>query len=94
MTIFPADDRAEISQIVRTMLVISATVLLAASIAAWSIAGRVLSVALFEHVEAGELAQAHRMAAGLVLFSMAVLLLMYRAQRRAHALATSGPRRR
>ena len=48
---------------------------------------RVLSVALFEHVEAGELAQAHRLAGGLVLFSMAVLLLMYRAQRRSSALA-------
>ena len=48
---------------------------------------RVLSVALFEHVEAGELAQAHRLAGGLVLMSMAVLLLMYRAQHRASTLA-------
>jgi two-component system OmpR family sensor kinase len=42
VAIFPAEDRAESSQIVRTMLVIALTVLLAASIAAWSVAGRVL----------------------------------------------------
>ena len=38
---------------------------------------RVLSVALYEHVEAGELADAHRVAAGLVLFALVVLVALY-----------------
>ena len=37
---------------------------------------RVLSVALYEHVEAGELAEAHRMAAGMVIFAMLVLVAL------------------
>jgi molybdate transport system permease protein len=44
---------------------------------------RVLSVAIFEHVEALEFAQAHRLAGGLVLGSLAVLLVLYLSQRRA-----------
>ena len=43
---------------------------------------RVLSVALFEHVEAGDLASAHRLAAGMVLMALAVLWLLYRWQGR------------
>ena len=37
---------------------------------------RVLSVALFEHVEAAEFADAHRLAGGMVLMALAVLLLL------------------
>ena len=46
---------------------------------------RVLSVALFEHVEAGELADAHRLAGGMVVMALAVLLLLYRLNHRAGA---------
>lgn len=42
---------------------------------------RVLSVALYEHVEAGELADAHRMAAGMVLFALVVLVALYAVNR-------------
>ncbi len=42
---------------------------------------RVLSVALFEHVEAAEFAQAHRMAAGMVVFALLVLVTLYWANR-------------
>jgi molybdate transport system permease protein len=38
---------------------------------------RVLSVAIYDHVEATEFAQAHRLAAGLVLFSLLVLVTLY-----------------
>jgi molybdate transport system permease protein len=48
-------------------------------------ATRVLSVAVFEHVEAAEFAQAHRLAAGMVVFALAVLLVMYRLNRRPRA---------
>ena len=44
---------------------------------------RVLSVALFEHVEAAEFADAHRLAGGMVLMALAVLLLLYRLNGRA-----------
>ena len=44
---------------------------------------RVLSLAVFEHVEALEFADAHRLAAGLVVFSFAVLLALTLANRRA-----------
>ena len=49
-------------------------------------ATRVLSVAVFEHVEAGEFADAHRLAAVLVAFALAVLLALHLAARprRAH----------
>ena len=42
---------------------------------------RVLSVALFEHVEAAEFDQAHRLAAGMVVFSLLVLVTLYLANR-------------
>ncbi len=38
---------------------------------------RVLSVAIYGHVEAGEFAQAHWLAAGMVAFAMAVLVTLY-----------------
>jgi molybdate transport system permease protein len=38
---------------------------------------RVLSVAIYDHVEATEFADAHRLAAGLVLFSLLVLVTLY-----------------
>ena len=38
---------------------------------------RVLSVAIYDHVEAGEFAQAHRLAAGMVAFALLVLLTLY-----------------
>jgi len=38
---------------------------------------RVLSVAIYGHVEALEFAQAHRLAAGMVAFAMAVLVTLY-----------------
>jgi molybdate transport system permease protein len=38
---------------------------------------RVLSVALYDHVEAMEYASAHRLAAGMVVFALAVLVLLY-----------------
>ena len=45
---------------------------------------RVLSVALYDHVEAGELADAHRLAAGLVVFALVVLVTLYAVNRPAH----------
>ncbi len=42
---------------------------------------RVLSVAIYGHVEAGEFDSAHRLAAGMVVFALAVLLLLYRLNR-------------
>ncbi len=42
---------------------------------------RVLSVAIFEHVEAAEFAQAHRLAAGMVVFALVVLTVLYRLNR-------------
>jgi molybdate transport system permease protein len=42
---------------------------------------RVLSVALYDHVEAGELADAHRLAAGLVVFALVVLVTLYAVNR-------------
>jgi molybdate transport system permease protein len=38
---------------------------------------RVLSVALYDHVEAAEFAAAHRLAAGMVLFALVVLAMLY-----------------
>lgn len=38
---------------------------------------RVLSVALYEHVESGELAQAHRLAAAMVVFALVVLVVLH-----------------
>jgi molybdate transport system permease protein len=42
---------------------------------------RVLSVALYDHVEATEFAQAHRLAAGMVVFALVVLVSLYVANR-------------
>jgi molybdate transport system permease protein len=42
---------------------------------------RVLSVAIYGHVEAGEFDHAHRLAAGMVVFALGVLLLLYRLNR-------------
>lgn len=42
VVVFPADDRADVSRIVSTIIFIAMTVLGLASIAAWSLAGRVL----------------------------------------------------
>ena len=38
---------------------------------------RVLSVAIYDHVEAGEFADAHRLAAGMVVFALVVLVTLY-----------------
>ena len=38
---------------------------------------RVLSVAIYDHVEAGEFAQAHQLAAGMVTFALVVLVTLY-----------------
>ncbi len=43
---------------------------------------QVLSIALYDQVESLQFAEAHRLAAGLVLFSLALLFLLYRFQRR------------
>lgn len=43
---------------------------------------QVLSIALYDNVESLQFAQAHRLAAGLVLFSLVLLFLLYRSQRR------------
>jgi molybdate transport system permease protein len=42
---------------------------------------RVLSVAIYEHVEASEFDQAHQLAAGLVVFALLVLMTLYRVNR-------------
>ncbi|HOX68947.1 MAG TPA: molybdate ABC transporter permease subunit, partial [Burkholderiaceae bacterium] len=38
---------------------------------------RVLSVAIYDHVEAAEFDQAHRLAAGMVAFALIVLVTLY-----------------
>ncbi len=50
---------------------------------------RVLSVALYEHVEAAEFAQAHQLAAGMVVFALLVLLALYAANRARPALGNT-----
>ena len=50
---------------------------------------RVLSVALFEHVEAAEFAAAHRLAGGMVAFSFVVITLTMLINRRAERTARS-----
>jgi molybdate transport system permease protein len=42
---------------------------------------RVLSLAIYDHVEATEFADAHRLAAGMVVFALAVLVTLYAANR-------------
>jgi molybdate transport system permease protein len=46
---------------------------------------RVLSVAIYDHVEAAEFADAHRLAAGMVAFALVVLVTLYAIQRSARA---------
>jgi molybdate transport system permease protein len=48
---------------------------------------RVVSVQIYDHVEALEYAQAHWLAAGMVVFSFAILLLLYSGRRRPTAYA-------
>ncbi len=48
---------------------------------------RVLSVAVYEHVEAGDTTAAHRLAAGLVIFALLTLAALYAAQRRSRTAA-------
>jgi molybdate transport system permease protein len=48
-------------------------------------ATRVLSVAIYDHVEAAEFADAHRLAAGMVAFALVVLVTLYAIQRSARA---------
>jgi len=45
---------------------------------------RVLSVAIYDHVEAGEFADAHRLAAGMVVFALVVLVTLYVVNRPRH----------
>jgi molybdate transport system permease protein len=53
-------------------------------------ATRVLSVAVYEHVEATEFDDAHRLAAGLVLFALLAMLLLYRLNRSSRSVAEAG----
>jgi molybdate transport system permease protein len=46
---------------------------------------RVVSVQIFDHVEALEYAQAHWLAGGMVVFSFIILLLLYSSRRTAVA---------
>jgi molybdate transport system permease protein len=56
-------------------------------------ATRVLSVALYDHVEASEFAAAHRLAAGMVVFALLVLVTLYAVNRPARdAVHRSSPR--
>ena len=43
---------------------------------------QVLSIALYDYVESLQFAKAHRLAAGLVLFSLVLLFMLYRRDRR------------
>ena len=52
---------------------------------------RVLSVAIYDHVEAFELAQAHRLAAGMVAFALLVLVTLYAVNRAPGAALRHAP---
>ena len=52
---------------------------------------RVLSVAIYDHVEATEFAAAHRMAAGMVVFALVVLVTLYVVNRPARDEAGAAP---
>jgi len=54
-------------------------------------ATRVLSVAIYDHVEATEFADAHRLAASMVLFAMAVLLTLHVVNRLRRAASPPAP---
>jgi molybdate transport system permease protein len=53
---------------------------------------RVLSVAIYDHVEAAEFADAHRLSAGMVVFAMVVLVTLYVANRPAREVAHGSAR--
>ncbi len=53
---------------------------------------RVLSVAIYDHVEATEFAQAHRLAAGMVVFALVVLVTLYVSNRPTGAAAREAAR--
>lgn len=52
---------------------------------------RVLSVAIYDHVEAAEFAQAHRLAGGMVVFAMLVLVTLYMVNRQRRDTAARAP---
>jgi len=52
---------------------------------------RVLAVTIYDHVEAGELADAHRLSAAMVAFAMVVLVTLYVVNRPARALRGPAP---
>ncbi len=52
---------------------------------------RVLSVAIYDHVEASEFADAHRLAAGMVVFALVVLVTLYVVNRPAREPDVSAP---
>ena len=52
---------------------------------------RVLSVAIYDHVEASEFDDAHRLAAGMVVFALVVLVSLYLANRPSRDETTSRP---
>ena len=54
-------------------------------------ATRVLSVALFDHVEAAEFEAAHRLAGGLVAFALLVLVTLYAVNRPAREAQQHAP---
>jgi molybdate transport system permease protein len=54
-------------------------------------ATRVLSVALYEHVEATEFVDAHRLALALVVFALVVLITLYVVNRPAHSRQRAAP---
>jgi molybdate transport system permease protein len=56
-------------------------------------ATRVLSVAIYDHVEASEFSAAHRLAAGMVVFALVVLVTLYAVNRPAREVAHAGAAR-
>jgi molybdate transport system permease protein len=54
-------------------------------------ATRVLSVALYDHVEASEFAAAHRLAATMLVFAFSVLVALYVLNRRPHRSNVAPP---
>ncbi len=54
-------------------------------------ATRVLSVAVYEHVEATDFASAHRLAAGMVVFALVVLVTLYVVNRRTQGPTEASP---
>ena len=54
-------------------------------------ATRVLSVAVYEHVEATDFDSAHRLAAGMVVFALVVLVTLYVVNRKTQGPAAGAP---